>query len=167
MCKEMMEQRVRIENELKAELENCLMIIHNNGECKIPAVMVDLDNLFIANREYFEHQGFFIEPALQKVFGKEFKYFAWIKLGGGGNGNLGKEFWKKIQEAHNFFKNAQRKAISKKLGETGGAIISVNMQKLLFENKLYFEEMGYVFQPDIRRVNGKTLYYAWMKKKNQ
>ena len=164
MCKEMMQQRARVENELKAELERCLEKISNNGESTLPAIKIDLENLFIANREYFERQGFFFEPDSQRIWDNQIKYYAWIKLGGC-EGRLAKEFWHKIKEAQKCFDISQRRQIAKKLGEAGGVTISVNMKVLTFENKVYFEELGYIFEPDIRRENGKTLCYAKMRKK--
>lgn len=163
MCKEMMGQRSKIEELLKKDLERCLENIRQNGVYDAPTVMVDMDNLFIANREYFERQGFFFDSDT-RIENNKVKYYAWLKLGGEG-GELGRECWKKIREAREVFMKNQRQKIQNLLKSAQGCHISVDMKELLFENKLFFEERGYYFEPDTRIENGKLMYLARMKKR--
>ena len=73
MCKEMMGQRNKIESNLEKDLQRVLENIRNNGVLDIPAVLVNMDSLFIANREYFENQGFLYEPLTKIENGKILK----------------------------------------------------------------------------------------------
>ena len=161
MCKEMMGQRHAIEQELKKELERATENIRKKGVYDKPSVRVDLEHLFIANRQYFEQQGFTFEPNIQVENG-QVKYYAWIKLGG--EGELGKTFWKKIREAREDCIKAQRKVIYEKLRDSGSGKIWVDMTKLFFENKLFFEERGYWFEPDSKIQNGEVMCRACMRK---
>ena len=161
MCKEMMGQRHAIEQELKKELERATENIRKNGVFDKPSVMVDMEKMFIANRQYFEQQGFIFEPHT-KVEKGQVRYYAWLKLGG--EGELGKKFWKKIREAKEDCIKAQRKEIFESLRNAEDCNISVDMRQLFFENKLFFEERGYCFEPDSKIQNGKVVYLSRMRK---
>lgn len=162
MCKVMMGQRAKIEEMLNEDLERCLKIIREKGRCIMPNVRLDLETLFIANREYFERQGFFFDEE-HRVENNQVKYYAWLRLGGD-EGELAAQYWKKIKEAEKTFVKNQRQAISDRLRDAQGCSISVDMNQLLFENKLFFEERGYYFEPDVRIENGKAVCLARMKR---
>lgn len=162
MCKEMMGQRNNIEAKLRRELERVTENIRKNGASDMPAVRVDMEELFIANREYFQSQGFFFDFDT-RVENDRVKYYAYLKLGG--EGALGTTFWKKIREAREYFVKAQRQRIWDHMRDAQGCYISVDMNWLLFENKLFFEECGYYFEPDTRIQNGKVVYLARMRKR--
>lgn len=163
MCKEMMVQRNKIESDLEKDLERALENIRNNGVWDSPTALVNMERLFIANREYFENQGFYFEPATKIEKGKVF-YWAWLKLGG--EGKLASKCWDKIREARKEYIKNQRKEIFKLLRETQGCPITVDMNWLLFDNKMFFEEVGYYFESETRIENGKTVCFARMKKRN-
>lgn len=164
MCKAMMGQRNEIEAMIKADLERCVRNIEKNGCSDEPIVKVDLETLFIANRDYFENQGFFFEPEI-KVENNRVRYYASLKLGGESKA-LAIECWKKIRDAKAHFARNQRKEIFTLLREAQGSVISVDMSSLLFENKLYFEEVGFYFEPESCIIkDGKSMYLARMKKR--
>ena len=162
MCKEMMEQRNKIEEMLNIDMERCLKNIRNTGACDAPTVMVDMEKLFIANREYFERQRFFFEPDT-RVEKQQVRYYAWLKLGG--KGEMGNSFWKKIHEAKEDYMIEQRKKILNRLKVAEGGCVCVNLRKLLFENKMFFEASGYAFEPYTRMESDKVHYFAWIKKR--
>lgn len=161
MCKEMMGQRAEVTAKLNAELERCLEEIRESGKFVIPSVLVDLERMFIANQEYFESQGFFFETST-RIEKNQVRYYAQLKLGG--EGKLGSEYWKRMSEAKKAFVITQRKAIFEQLKLAQGIKIPVDMKELLLENKLFFEERGFVFEPHAKREDGKIIHYALMKK---
>lgn len=162
MCKAMMEQREAIEKALKVDLKRATDNIRKNGVCDAPRVLVDMEQLFIANRQYFKQQGFFFDSDTRIENGRV-RYYAWLKLGG--EGNLAETFWEKIREANEEFIIVQRKEIFQKLRDSQLSYIFVDMQKLLFDNKLFFEEHGFCFEPDTRIQDGTTVYLARMRKR--
>ena len=162
MCKEMMGQRNKIKTMLDEALNKCLEKIRANGGYDTPIVIVDMEKLFIANREYFEHQGFFFESHT-KIVNNRIKCYAKMKLGG--DGELAREFWKKIREAREVFVKNQRKKICDYLREATGSYILVDLNDLLFENKMYFEECGFVFEPKTTIEDGEVQYLVCMRKR--
>jgi len=165
MCKRMMQQRADIEAVLNKDLERCLEGILKTGRVSIPRVRVDLDELYIANREYFEHEGFIFEAAT-RIEKNQIKYYAWLRLGG--EGTLANQYWKKIKLAEADFVNHQRQKISDQLRETGGGYYYIeDISGFRFENKLYFEERGYFFEPVTIIKNGTALNGAHMRKRKR
>lgn len=165
MCKEMKQQRVALEKKWYEELEKTLSTIRLKGSSAMPTVMVDMEKVFIANREYFEQHGFFFEPVV-KVKNNQICYYAYMKLGGG-DGELGKDCWKKIREAKEFYLHNQRNKIEEKLKDAQGACILVDMEELLLDNKLHFESRGFVFETYTQIENGRVWHLARMKKKRR
>lgn len=162
MCKEMMEQRSQMEELVWKDLERCLENIRSNGCYDTPIVLVDMEQTFIANREYFEQQGFFFDPQ-NRIENGRVRYFSWMKLGSS-KGNIGEECWRKIKLANEEFIKNQRQEILNRFNSDEEHRILVDMSELCLENKLYFEERGYYFTPDTRIENGKPRYLAWMQK---
>ena len=162
MCKEMMGQRANMEEQIHKDLERCMENIRKNGGCDVPIVLVDMERLYIANREYFERQGFFFDSETRIENGKP-RYFAWMKLGGA-YGELGNECWKKIRMAREEFIKNQRQGIWDRMDKLNRHRVLVDMAELCFENKLFFEERGFFFTPDTRVEEGQVHYYAWMQR---
>ena len=161
MCKRMMQQRVEIEAMLNDNLKQCLENIRQSGHSNLPNVLLDLENVFIANREYFEHQGFCFEP-ITRGENNQVKYYAWLGLGG--EGELGRTFWNRLREAREDFMKEQRKEICDHLRAANGSYIIIDINQLLFEHKMFFEERGYCFEPDTIIQNGKMVHLAYMKR---
>lgn len=162
MCKQMMEQRNQIESDLNKKLERVLENIRKKGVSNVPAVMVNMDKLFIANREYFEKQGFFFKT-IPKIENGNIVCYAMLKLQG--DGELASRYWSRIREARKVFVKNQRRIIWDMLREAQGCPITVDMKCLLFENKTFFEERGYYFEIESRSGEDQSVYLVRMKKR--
>ena len=162
MCKAIMEQRNGILEEFNESMEECLKKLKQTGVYDAPVVMVDLERLYISNREYFEHHGFIFESQNRNV-NERIKFYAWMQLAG--DGELAKECWKKVREAKKEFISNQRKKICSLLREAQGCQILVDLNELCFENKVYFEECGYSFDPETKVEDGKIKYLVRMRKR--
>ena len=168
MCMQMMEQRREIEADIWRETERCEDCIRTTGKITYPMLVIDLEKLFIANKRYFEDKGFYFEESLRLENGV-MKYFALMKPEF--PGEMAEKIRKKMKDAQMQFHMHQRTALHKRFDEavqqTGvksEAQILVNMAELVFENKAYFEDEGYKFEPYKLAGEADSPTYAWMKK---
>ena len=165
MC---MRQRHEIEADIERELRRCEECIRTTGKMMYPMVVIDLDKIFLANKRYFEENGFFFEESFRLENGV-IKYYAIMKPEF--PGKMAEIIRKKMKEAQMQFHMRQRTEMHKRFDEAvqqtevkSDAQIFVNMAELAFENKAYFEDQGYKFlhyKPTSEVTDTTT--YAWMK----
>ena len=167
MCKQMMSQRQEIEADIKREVERCEASIRKDGHIVSPSIVIDLENLFIANKFYFEENGFCFEDNTRIENGR-IRYYAIMRPSF--NGKMAENIRKKMREAQKEFAFHQRVKLqenfNQRVRETGSrslAQVLVNMSEIVFENKGYFEDEGYYFEPIQFSATDNTSFNAWMK----
>jgi len=163
MCQKMMEQRTYIKNMIDKAVEECIKKIRDTGIYDAPTVMVDLSDLFKANLKYFEQEGFFFEPNT-RIENNQVKFYAWIKFFS--EGNMGRKFWKEVEEAKQYFSKRQRNNIIEALKNSENGKICICLNEILFENMIFFQERGYIFVPDVTK-NTNQRYMVWMEKRRR
>lgn len=167
MCMQMMSQRQEIEADIKREVERCEASIREDGQVVTPFIVIDLENLFIANKIYFEENGFGFE-ANNRVENGRLRYYAIMRPFF--NGKMAEDIRKKLQEAQREFVMQQRKdlceAFSQSVMELGSkreARVHVNMREIIFDNKGYFEDQGFYFESKPVCNGEDTRFDAWMR----
>ncbi len=166
MCKQMT-QRHEIEADIKREVERCEASIRQDGQIVNPFIVIDLEDLFIANKFYFEENGFCFEDNIRVENGR-IRYYAIMRPSF--NGKMAEDIRRKMCEAQKEFVMRQRtnlqERFSRSVAENGGANkaqVYVDMRKIVFDNKCYFEGQGYYFEAREDFNDDNSRFSAWMK----
>lgn len=162
MCKEMTEQRYYLECEIWKELERCIKNIQKGEKYEVPKVQIRREDLWLGNKIHFEEMGFRFEEDV-RCEKEQFTYYVWMVPVS--NGEIANEIHKQLRQAQKDYITIQRKKICEridvmKLRSQNNICIHINMKKLCFDNKIFFEEKGYIFKKDPEAEG-----YAWMQKK--
>mgnify|MGYP003315834556 CR=1 FL=1 len=167
MCKQMT-QRHEIEADIQRELTRCEKSIRNTGKIVIPMIIIDMEKMFIANKIYFEQNGFCFEDST-RVENGAIKHFAIMRPIF--NGEMAEAIRMRIQEAQKDFIMCQRSSLqkdfAKSVSEEGGrkkAQVLVDMREISCDNKSYFEGEGYYFAPKLSCDGEESVFFAWLRK---
>lgn len=167
MCMQMMSQRQEIEADIKREVERCEASIRKDGQVVSPLIVLDLENLFIANKFYFEENGFGFEDNIRVENGR-MRYYAIMRPSF--NGKMAEDIRRKLKEAQMDFVMRQRTELqeafeqsARAVGKRRDARVYVNMREIIFDNKGYFEDEGYYFEPGDSSSYDDARFDAWMK----
>lgn len=158
----MITQRKKIQEDIEVMVKFCLDNIRKKGIIDIPTIMIDLETLSIGNRRYFEENGFCFQPHTIIENGRT-KYYAIMRPIY--NGTIADSIREKMFQAQKEYKREQLKVILKtyeqKVEDFGAdmARVSIDMTKIILDNKVSLEEQGFYFEP--RNTQG----LCWMKKR--
>lgn len=168
VCKQMMKQRQEIEADILRELKSCESSIRNNGKMVIPHIIVDTSELFIANKTYFEQNGFCFDDST-RVENGAIKHYAIMRPIF--NGMMAEAIRMRMQEAQKDFIMCQRhslqKDFAKSVSEEGSrkkAQVIVDMREISCDNKSYFEGEGYYFVPKHSCDGEDSVFLAWLRR---
>lgn len=157
MCKQM-NQRQEIEADIKREVECCEASIRENGKMVFPSIIIDLKSLIIANKTYFEENGFCFEDSI-RIENGELKYYAIMRPIF--NGKMAENIRKRIKEAQKLFVLRQRSDLQREFCEKGR--VRVNMREVAYDNRAYLEDEGFYFEP-VSSLDSDEAQF-WMKKR--
>lgn len=150
MSMQMMAQRKEISQDIERVVEFCLSNIRNKGVIDIPSIIIDLETLSIANRRYFEENGFCFEPSTRMENGRVRYYAIMRPIYNGVIANCIREKMIQAQKDYNkrqlqIIENAYKESL-KEFGPDL-ARVPIDMRKIILENKIILEEHGFYFQP--------------------
>lgn len=155
-------QRKKIQENIDVVVKNCIDNIRNNGVIEIPSIMVDLQELSLGNRGYFEQNGFCFQPHTIIENGRA-KYYAAMKPIY--NGRIADSIREKMLYSQKEYEKEQLSVILKAYEQSiqdfgiDEARVPINMTKITLDNKVALEELGFYFEPR----NSKEM--CWMKKR--
>lgn len=147
----MMEQRYNMECEIQKDLERCIKNIKNGGKYELPRIRIRREDLWLGNKIHFEEMGFRFEEEVccEK---EHFDYYVWLIPSC--SGNIANEIHKQLCQAQRDYVMFQRKKINDKINQMklekrSKICIRINVKKLCFDNKIFFEEKGFVLKKDL------------------